>query len=214
VRRLTLAPLRRPMLVVAAALAGALVVAPARRAAAEEPAPLDLASGVAHTAAREHGTYAHAFGELSLGKGLHTNNPYRLGTTDAVGFTATYIDLGLGVAFGPPSGLQHGGQLSLAVATDGIAQQVLGFSYVALLPVGEHAILKGRVGLPVVLSPDSTIGLEAGIGGAWLVTGGLGASAELVGSLFYGAATQDRTTTTIPIVALQIGVWFDHEVLP
>ncbi|HEV8550627.1 MAG TPA: hypothetical protein VGQ57_16390 [Polyangiaceae bacterium] len=206
--------MRRLTVAAVPALAGALVLGSARPAAADQPAPLDLSGGVAHTAAREQGPYAHAFGELAIGKGLHTNNPYRLGTTNAVGFTATYLDLGLGVAFGPPSGLQHGGQLSLAIATDGVAQQVLGFSYVALLPVGEHAILRGRAGLPVVLNPDSTVGLEAGLGGAWLLTGGLGLSAELVGSLFYGAATQDRTTTTIPVFALQIGVWFDHEVLP
>lgn len=193
------------------AFAGVLSVA---QVCAAEEHELDLSPGVAHTNAAETGTYVHTFGELSLGKGIHTNNPYRLGTTDALGFTATYLDLALGLAVGPPDGVQHGGQVSLLFATDGVSQQVLGFSYVALLPLSEHAILRGRAGLPIVLSPDSTVGLELGAGGAWLFTGGFGATAELVGSMFYGAATQDRKTTAIPVFALQIGMWFDHEVLP
>lgn len=206
----------------------ALVVAPlvAMPALAEErpapaapppstgPEPLDLSNGIARTRAPQGGSYVHLFGELTLGKGLHFNNPYRLGTADPVGFTATYVDMGIGAALGPADGLQHGLEVSLLVATDGIAQQVLDFSYLALLPVGEHTILRGRAGLPVVLDPDASVGLELGVGGAWLFTGGLGLSAELVGSLFYGAATQDRSTTTIPVLALQVGVWLDHEVLP
>lgn len=203
--------MRRLAHVALPALAGVLSVAPLCAAEGNE---LDLSPGIAQTKAAETGTYVHTFGELSLGKGIHTNNPYRLGTTDAVGFTATYLDLALGFALGPPDGLQHGGQVSLLFATDGVPQEVLGFSYVALLPLGEHALLRGRAGLPIVLAPDSTVGLEVGAGGAWLFTGGLGATAELVGSMFYGAATQDRKTTTIPVFALQIGVWFDHEVLP
>jgi len=203
---------RRLALISGPVLAGVLSVA--RVGAAEASAELDLSPGIAHTKAAELGTYLHTFGELSLGKGVHTNNPFRLGSTDAFGFTATYVNLGLGLAVGPPEGVQQGGQVSLALATDGVAQQVLTFSYVALLPVGRDLILRGRGGLPVVLSPDSNVGLELGLGGAWLFTGGLGASAELVGSLFYGAATQDREATTIPVIALQLGMWFDHEVLP
>jgi hypothetical protein len=190
-----------------------LVAGPAHAAGSADTHELDLSSGVAQTPL-EVPTLIHTFGELSLGKGLHLNNPYRLGSTDAVGFTATYLDLGLGVTVGPPNGLQHGGRIGLSLATDGVAQEVLDFSYVALLPVGEHALVRGRAGMPVVLSPDSTVGLELAIGAAWLFTGGLGATAELVGGLFYGAATQDRETTTIPVLALQIGAFFDHEVLP
>lgn len=201
----------RLALVFLPALAGVLSLS---SVCAAEEKELDLSPGIAQTKAVETGTYLHGFGELSLGKGVHTNNPYRLGSTDAFGFTATYVDLALGLALGPHDSLQHGGQISLAIAADGVAQEVLGFSYVALMPLGEHAILRGRAGMPIVLNPDSTVGLELGAGGAWLFTGGLGITAELVGSMFYGAATQDRKTTTIPVFALQVGVWFDHEVLP
>jgi len=37
---------------------------------------------------------------------------------------------------------------------------------------------------------------------------------ELVGSLYYGAATQDRSVTTIPVLSAQIGLFVDYEVLP
>jgi hypothetical protein len=180
----------------------------------EDFSALDLSHEPARTRVPPAGPYLHTFGELALGKGLHANNPYRLGSSSAVGFTPTYLDLSLGAAFGPPDGLQHGLQLSLLTATDGIAQQVLGFYYAALYPLGEHAIFRGRAGVPVVLRPDATMGLEAAAGGAWLFFGGVGVSAEVVGSLFYGAATLDRAKTAIPVFALQLGAWFDYEVLP
>jgi hypothetical protein len=200
--------------VVFAALGVLLGSAHAAAQDGEDLSRLDLSHSVARTPAPPGGAYVHTFGELSLGKGVHTNNPYRLGTSDAFGFTATYLDLSLGVAFGPPDGLQHGAQVSLLTATDGIAQQVLGLYYAALYPLGEHAILRGRAGIPIVLGPDATMGLEAAAGGAWMFLGGAGLSAELVGSFFYGAATPDRQKTVVPVIALQLGVWFDYEVLP
>jgi len=35
-----------------------------------------------------------------------------------------------------------------------------------------------------------------------------------VGSLYYGAATQDRSVTTIPVLSAQLGLFVDYEVLP
>jgi len=180
---------------------------------------LDLSAGVAKTRAPEDGQYVHGFGEFMLGKGLRLNNPFRLATpvgddSDGLSFTAYYLDLGLGAAFGPPAGLQHGGEVSLSIATDGIAQQVMSLSYVAIYPLSSQALFRGRAGLPIVITPDSNIGMELAAGGAWLFTGGLGVSAELVGSLFYGAAIDEKSSTSWPIISLEIGVWFDHEVLP
>src|SRR5687768_16811451 len=81
-------------------------------ARAESPAPasdIDLSAGVATTRAPEGGQYVHGFGELMLGKGLRLNNPFRLATPvgddpDGLSFTAYYLDLGIGAAFGPPAG--------------------------------------------------------------------------------------------------------------
>jgi hypothetical protein len=184
-----------------------------------EPIGLDLSPGVARTPAPEGGPYVHGFGELMLGKGLRLNNPFRLATPvgdepDGVAFTAYYLDLGLGAAFGPPSGLQHGGEVSLSIAMDGIAQQVMSLSYVAIYPITSQALFRARGGLPIVLGPDANVGMELAAGGAWLFTGGLGVSAELVGSLFYGAATDEKSSTAVPVISLEIGAWFDHEVLP
>lgn len=199
----------------------ALVLFDAAPARADE-APsggLDLSPGVGSTPSPVEGTYVHGFGELMLGKGLRLNNPFRLATPvgdepDGLSFTAYYLDLGIGAAFGPPAGVQHGGEVSLSVATDGIAQQVMTLSYVALLPLSSQALVRGRGGLPIILGPDSNVGFELAAGGAYLLTGGLGLSAELVGSLFYGAATPEKSSTAFPVLSLEVGVWFDHEVLP
>jgi hypothetical protein len=184
------------------------------------PSGLDLSGGIAQTKPpASEDVYVHGFGELMLGKGLRLNNPFRLATPigddpDGVSFTAYYIDLGIGAAFGPPAELQHGGAASLSIATDGIAQQVMSLSYVALYPVTRQALVRGRAGMPIVFGPDASIGMELAAGAAWLFTGGLGVSAELVGSLFYGAAIEDKSSTAVPLLSLEIGVWFDHEVLP
>jgi len=198
---------------------GTALTAQARAEPTSPSSGLDLSSGVAKTPAPLDGTYVHGFGELMLGKGLRLNNPFRLATPtgdepDGLSLTATYLDLGVGAAFGPPSGLKHGGEVSLSIATDGIAQQVMSLSYVALYPLTPQALLRGRGGLPVVFGPDSNVGMELAAGAAWLFTGGLGLSVELVGSLFYGAATQEKSSTTVPVISLEIGAWFDHEVLP
>jgi hypothetical protein len=179
----------------------------------------DLGAGVASTPLPDGTSELHTFATLTLGKGLRFNNPYRLATPigdspESVSFTAAYLDLGLGTAYGPVDGFQHGGEVALGIATDGISQQVLGLSYVLIYPVLDDMLLRGRAGFPIVLGPDANIGMELAAGGAWLFTGGIGVTAELTGSLFYGAATLDKSTTTIPTLALELGLWFDYEVFP
>ncbi len=213
-----------------AVLFGAFTLTLAGLTRAEHPGPsdpadakseggLDLSSGIAETKPPDDGLYVHGFGEVMLGKGLRLNNPFRLATPvgddpAGVSFTAWYLDLGIGAAFGPPAGLQHGGAVSFSIATDGISQQVMSLSYVAIYPITSQALFRGRGGVPIVFGPDSNVGMELAAGGAWLFTGGLGLSAELVGSLFYGAGTLDKSTTTVPVISLEIGAWLDHEVLP
>jgi hypothetical protein len=165
------------------------------------------------------GTYVHTFGTLELGRGIRFNNPYRLDTVlgdspESLSLTATYLDLGLGAALGPADGLQHGAMLHFAIALDGIPQEVLTPSYVAVSRLHEEFLLYGRAGIPIVLEPDWSAGGELALGGAWLVTAGLGVGSELVGSLFYGAATSERPVTVIPVVSLQVGLFADYEILP
>ena len=164
--------------------------------------------------------YFHGFGSLSLGKGLRFNNPYRLATPvgdtpESVSLSAAYYDLALGVVRGPARGLSHGAVLHLSIAAQGIPQEVLSLSYTALTRIGDgRTILLGRAGVPVILEPDLSGGLEAAFGAAYMISAGLGVQSEIVGSLYYGAATQERSVTTIPVLSAQLGLFIDYEVLP
>jgi hypothetical protein len=164
--------------------------------------------------------YWHGFGTLSLGKGLRFNNPYRLATPlgetpESLSLTAAYYDLGLGLVRGPAHGLSHGAVLHLSIAAQGIPQQVLSLSYAALERLdGGRTLLLGRAGIPIILGPDASGGLEVAVGAAYMISAGLGVQSELVGSLYYGAATQERSVTTIPVLSAQLGLFIDYEVLP
>ena len=117
--------------------------------------------------------------------------------------------------YGPARGLAHGAVLHLSIAAQGIPQQVLSVSYTALERLDNGRILLlGRAGMPIVLGPDLSAGLEAAVGSAYMITAGIGVQGELIGSLFYGAATQDRSVTTIPMLSAQLGLFIDYEVLP
>lgn len=164
--------------------------------------------------------YWHGFGSLGLGKGLRFNNPYRLATPlgdtpESLSLTAAYYDLGLGMVRGPAEGLAHGAVLHLSIAAQGIPQEVLSVSYTALTRVADgRTLLFGRAGIPIILEPDLNGGLETAFGAAFLFSAGLGVQGELVGSLFYGAGTLDRSVTTIPVLSAQLGLFVDYEVLP
>jgi hypothetical protein len=164
--------------------------------------------------------YWHGFGSISLGKGLRFNNPYRLATPlgdtpESVSLSAAYYDFGLGLVYGPAGGLAHGAVVHLSLAAQGIPQEVLSVSYTALQRLDSgRFLLFGRAGVPIVLGPDVTWGVEAAAGSAFMITAGLGVQGELVGSLFYGAATQDRSATAIPMLSAQLGLFIDYEVLP
>lgn len=164
--------------------------------------------------------YWHTFASLGIGKGLRFNNPYRLATPigdtpESLSWTAAYYDIAIGAVRGPALGLSHGAVLHLSIAAQGIPQEVLTPSYVAIDRIGDgRFLLLGRAGIPIVLEPDLTGGVELGAGAAYLITAGLGVQGELAGSLFYGAATQDKSVSTIPVLSAQLGVFIDYEVLP
>lgn len=180
-------------------------------------------------AARERGSAAVAVGHrrgtppsgllwLGLGRGVRFNNPYRLArplgdTPESVSLAATYLDLGVGALFGPRS-FRQGATLGGAVALQGIGQFVLTPSYLAELGLSDGFGLRGRVGVPVVVAPDTTFGLEAALGPRIDMAYGLGAMLELVGSVYFGAATDETSLTTIPMLSLQVGVFFDHPLSP
>ena len=173
-----------------------------------------------HTPIAGTESYWQSFGSLALGKGLRFNNPYRLATPlgdtpESMSVTASYYDLGLGLVRGPAQGIAHGAVVHLSMAAQGIPQEVLSLSYTALTRVADgRLLLLGRAGVPVILEPDLSGGIEAAFGAAYLLRAGLGVQSELVGSLFYGAGTFYRTVTTIPVLSFQLGLFVDYEVLP
>lgn len=170
---------------------------------------------VAEPAPAEPGV--HLLGALAVGRGLRFNNPYRLATplgdtAESVSLAATYLDLGAGVLFPLAPKLEHGAALDAVLALDGIAQLVIVPAYLLQFNASRLLALRGRLGIPMVVAPDSSLGLEAGLGSRFELAYGLGLTAELVGSVFFGAATEQKSVTTIPMLALQFGVSFDRRV--
>jgi hypothetical protein len=168
---------------------------------------------------RPPGGYARLLLGLAFGRGLRFNNPYRLrtqlgDTSESMSLTATYFDTSVGMAFGDPYGLQHGPSLHLAVALEGVNQQAISGSYMLLARGSSPWLGYARLGAVVLTAPDANLGGELGLGGAYYVTGALGVTAELVGNLYYGAATWETQYTVIPVLSAQAGLLIDFEVLP
>ena len=162
--------------------------------------------------------YAQLFLTSFVGDGLRFNNPYRLATplgddAESVSRTAPYIDIGVAATFGNPLGLQHGGALRTSAALHGVGQVVMTPSYLAWRRWSSLAVY-GRAGVPIVLTPSVTWGLETGLGATWFFLGGFGLAAELVGDVFYGAGTREHATVTYPVLSGQLGFVAAFEVLP
>jgi hypothetical protein len=189
---------------------------------------LALATGALATGMGEHSARAELLvGQplpisgllsLSVGRGLRFNNPYRLerplgDTAESVSLAATYLDIGGALLFGSRD-FRHGASLAGDVALQGIGQLVLTPSYLAQFGVSESAGVSGRVGVPIVVAPDTSAGLEAAVGSTVALADGLGAQLELVGSVYFGAATDETSITSIPMLSLQVGVFFEHGVSP
>ena len=154
---------------------------------------------------------------LSVGRGLRFNNPFRLetplgDTAESVSLSSTYLDTSLGVLFAGPT-LEQGVNLSGTFALQGIGQFCLTPSYLAQIDVAQRVAARGRLGIPIVIAPDTTLGMEAAIGSNLDVIHGLGLTAEVVGSVFFGAATEEKSVTTFPMLSLQVGVIFEHGVV-
>lgn len=164
-------------------------------------------------------TYAHLFATASLGESLRFNNPFRLAhqlgaSGESLSRTPLYANLGLGAAFGEPDGFQHGASLQWNRALSGLPQHVLTPSYLMVLGGWRPWLVFSRAGLPIILNPDPNLGGELAVGGAYMITAGLGLQTELVGNVFYGAATWEKKITTVPMLSLQAGLIVDLEVLP
>lgn len=152
------------------------------------------------------------------GDGLRFNDPFRLATplgstAESVSRTASYVDVGAAVTLGEPGSLEHGIATRVAIATEGVQQGVLTPSYLAWLRLRPSWAAYARAGLPLVISPDVTWGLEASLGGVWFFRAGLGITAEVVGDVFFGAGTREVRTATYPVLSGQLGFVVSYEVV-
>jgi A/G-specific adenine glycosylase len=165
------------------------------------------------------GGYARLLASLAVGRGVRFNNPYRLATQlgdtgESLSLAAPYVEGGIGVTFGRADGLGHGAALRLSAALDGVPQQAVGIGYLAVYRRDAPLMASARLGVSVLTAPDPNVGGELGLGLAWFLTGALGVHAELVGNLYYGAATYDVAYSVIPMLSGQAGITVDYEVLP
>ena len=153
-----------------------------------------------------------------VGDGLRFNNPYRLATplgstAESISRTAAYVDLGIGAVFGDPLGVRSGGALRMSVALEGVPQSVIAPSYLLWRRWRTWGAY-GRLGVPVVLTPELTWGLEVGAAAVWFVRGGIGIAGEVTGDLFYGAGTREVATPAYPVLSAQLGLVIDYEAFP
>lgn len=163
--------------------------------------------------------YAHFYGTLKLGRGLRFNNPFRLRTqlgssAESLSLTETYADIAVAGLWGDPDGFQQGTIVSLSMAVAGVPQQTIAPGYAALVRYSAAWQLRGHVALPVVVQPDANLGLDLSLGAAWMLTAGFGLAADVVFSVYEGAATDQRRATLVPLLSGQLGVTIDYEVLP
>jgi hypothetical protein len=195
------------------ALAALLLLLTPARVAAQQ------GESAANATARAAAGYQHWFGGLNVGRGVRFNNPYRLRSVlgddaESLSLTATYLQLHVARSFGAPDDFQHGLAAHFFVAIDGVRQELISPSYVLSRRLSPRWLGYARAGLPIVLEPDTNLGLEAALGASYFLSAALGLAAELDLSVFYGAATFDEPVSTIPILSLSFGVFVDWEVLP
>jgi hypothetical protein len=201
----------------------ARAASPGERAALDVPtrarAESDGAASPIRTPLPVGATYDF-FGGLALGRGVRFNDPFRLRTelgesAESLSLTASYLDAHVGAVVGGGGGvLSHGVAVHGSFALGGVPQEVLTPSYVLLARPSPRWGALARAGIPIVVEPDLSAGLEAAAGGVFYVTAGVGITASVVGSLFFGAATLDTGRTSIPILSFEGGAIYEFEVLP
>ncbi|HSN97962.1 MAG TPA: hypothetical protein VLS89_06675 [Candidatus Nanopelagicales bacterium] len=194
--------------------------APPEPAEPPEPAgPPDRWAAAYRRLARPPGSVARLQASIALGQGLRLNNPYRLRTQlgetgESLSLTSSYLDLGAAAAFGSADGLQHGAALRLSIGLAGVSQQSLAPSYLLVYRASPRMLGYGRAGAAILTMPDPNVGGELAGGFGYFVTAKLAIAGELVGNLFYGASTWDKTYTVYPVLSAQFGLMIDHEILP
>lgn len=163
--------------------------------------------------------YWHTFVHVGAGRGLRFNNPYRLQTQlgsqpESLSATAPYLDARVGAVSGDSEGLHHGVSLGLSWALQGVPQQVLTPSYQLAYRVNQRHWLRASLGPAIVLQPDPNVGVEVGADWVLLIRAGIGVYLGLTQATYWGAATDQRSATLIPLLSAHAGISLHYEVLP
>lgn len=191
-----------------------------QRPAAPQPArPLHTAQDPAGRAGCSGVCYLRSQIDAGVGKGLRFNNPFRLQTqlgsnAESLSLSAAYLDLRGVVLFGDPFGWHYGAAASVALAVQGVPQQVVTPAFTTGLPLSEAFWLNGFLGCPFVLGPDFNAGVELGVEVSYWPSAGWGIYTGLAWDQFWGAATDESTAAAIPILAAQAGLSLQYELLP
>ncbi len=152
--------------------------------------------------------------DLALGRGLRFNNPYRLATplgssARSISATAPFVELGGGALWaGGLLGGRHGARAALTAAATGVSQLVATLGYWSQWSLTNRLWLDAHAGAPVVITPDTSVGVEAGVGLAGEIAASIGVSAAATAGLYFGAATPERAVSTIPVLSLQFAVFY------
>lgn len=207
---------RKQKLRALAAVVVGLSVTPSARAAEPLGAPEELPP--ARTPLAVSSSY-HLLTGIGFGGSLRFNNPYRLrqelgDSAESVSAPAPYFNARIGATIRGTGKLSHGAEIDASFGLAGVPQEVLTPSYLAIYHATSRWAVRGRAGIPLVIEPDFNAGFEIGAGGVFFGTAALGVTLDLVGSLFFGAATVESPRTAIPLLSLEIGVLYDYEVLP
>lgn len=194
--------------------------AAAPRAAAPEPAkPPPTAQDPVGRTACSGICYLRSQVDAGMGKGVRFNNPFRLQTqlgsnAESLSLSAAYLDLRGVVLFGDPFGWHYGAAASVALAVQGVPQQVVTPAFTTGLPLSEAFWLNGFLGCPLVLGPDFNAGVELGVEVSYWPRAGWGLYTGLAWDQFWGAATDESTAASIPMLAVQAGLSLQYELLP
>jgi hypothetical protein len=142
-------------------------------------------------------------------------------------FAPAYVELRGGVAL--PQRGRVGHEITLAATTnlsgdgtytsgiDPFGQWAIAPAYAVRVgfPAGPvpDFVLRGRLGVPLVLAPDLTWGVEVDASITYAILAGLGAYFELGYATYFGAEDRAGDLTVHPLLAFELGVSVDWEVL-
>lgn len=120
------------------------------------------------------------------------------------------------VLVGASTNLESDG--SFVSGVDPFQQWVIEAGYGLHVPFGRPGaptwVVGGHVSAALVASPDVTWGFEVGGDAAYHFLAGLGVYAELNVGTYFGAEDRFGNLTVNPLLALEVGLTWDYEVLP